>query len=181
MPFAVQLFFDGETDTAIRRIWRELAEDNVAPYLHASANRPHLTLGIYEELELAESSAALGAFAAEEPSFPFAMRHIGSFPPTNEAVVFCAPVVTQRLIALHARIHALLGGIAAGPDERYLPGNWIPHCSLATHCPAERALDAVAVCLRLFSPIEGSVVAIGVIQTGPARPQFSHTLHPMIS
>ena len=66
-------------------------------------------------------------------------------------------------------------------DERYMPENWIPHCSLATHCPVGRVLDAVAVCLRLSLPLDGRVAEVGVITTGPARPQFTYVLRLVLS
>jgi 2'-5' RNA ligase len=178
MPFAVQLFVDAATDAALRLIWRDLAEGNIAPYLHTSANRPHLTVALYERLALAESDAALVAVAAEVSPFAIAFAHLGVFPPSPEAVVFCAPPSTPRLRAVQARVHSLLDRLAHGADERYLPENWIPHCSLATHCPSERLVDALAVSLRLPLPLLGHIVEIGITQTSPARPYSSHPLQP---
>lgn len=178
MPYAVELFFDATTDTAIRHIWRRLAAGDLAPYLHTSANRPHLTVALYERLALAEGSAALAAFAAEEQAFPICLASLGLFPPASAAVVFAAPVVTLPLLAIQARIHTILGSFAQGADERYVPGNWVPHCSLATQCPPARALDSLAVCLHLALPIHGRIAEIGVMQTSPARPQFAYVLRP---
>ena len=178
MPFAVQLFFDAATDAALRRIWRDLAEGHIAPYLHMSANRPHLTVALYERLALAESDAALVALAAEVSPFAIAFAHLGVFPPSPEAVVFCAPRSTPRLRAVQAQVHDRLDRLAQGPDERYLPETWIPHCSVATHCPAERLVDALAVSLRLPLPFHGYIVEVGITQTSPARPCSSHPLQP---
>lgn len=178
MPFAVQLFFDATTDAAIRGIWRALADDDIAPYPHASANHPHLTVALYERLALAESDIELASFAAEAPPFPIDLAYVGLFPPEHEAVIFCAPIVTPHLLGMQAHLHTLLGSLAQGPDVRYVPASWVPHCSLATHCPPERLLDALAVCLRLSLPLHGRIAAIGVTQTSPARPQFVHALRP---
>lgn len=178
MPFAVQLFFDAATDAALRRICRDLAESNIAPYLHTSANRPHLTVALYERLALAESDAALVALAAEVPPFAIAFAYLGVFPPSPEAVVFCAPRSTPRLRAAQAQIHDRLDRLAQGPDERYLPETWIPHCSVATHCPSERLLDALAVSLRLPLPLQGHIVEVGITHTSPARPYSNHPLQP---
>lgn len=181
MPYAVELFFDQATDTAIRRIWRILAQREIALYLYQSANRPHLTVALYDDLALTQTDATLAQFAAETPRLPLTLALLGVFPLAREAVVFTAPIVTSRLLALHARLHALLTPMAVRPDEQYIPERWVAHCSLATHCPPERVLDALTVSLGLPLPLDAWVEEVGVVQTSPARPQFSHRLHMLQS
>lgn len=163
MSYAVELFFERGTDKAVRRIWRMLAKRVIAPYLHNSANRPHLTVALYSDIDLAESEAALARFADETMAFPLTLAALGAFPPAREAVVFCAPIVTAHLLDVQTRIHMSLNAAASEPDQLYVPGNWSPHCSLATHCPPERVIDAFAVCLALPLPLDARVEEVGIV------------------
>jgi 2'-5' RNA ligase len=100
-----------------------LAETGLAPYMHTSGNRPHLTLAIYQELVLAEAKERLTLLAATSKSLPITFSHIGLFP-TPEAVVFVAPRVTSDLLELHSRLHDLLADIGRQLLAYYLPGQW---------------------------------------------------------
>jgi 2'-5' RNA ligase len=145
MPFAIELFFDTATDEAVRRVWSALAEQRIAPYLHESANRPHISLAVYEWLDVAGCARTLEAFAAQTPAFPVILASFGVFPTNPAPVVFAAPVVTSHLLALHAGVCAVLASVAREPAAYYLPGRWVPHCSLAVHFPAER-INSASTC-----------------------------------
>ena len=80
MPFAVHLFFDTDTEVIIKSAWRKLADTEVAPYMHVSANRPHLTLAIYQHLNLTESEQQLRGLAATRNPLAVIFQHLGIFP-----------------------------------------------------------------------------------------------------
>lgn len=181
MPFAIELFFDAAVDEAVRRVWSALAEQRVAPYLHESASRPHISLAVYDWLDVAGCAHTLDAFAAQTRAYPVTLASFGVFPTDPEAVVFAAPVVTSHLLALHAGVCALLASVAREPAAYYLPGRWVPHCSLAVRFPAERINRTFDVCQQLPLPLDGRFVAIGVVETQPAKPLFSFALGPMAS
>ncbi len=176
MPFAIELFFDDATEAAVQQVWSALAERRIAPYLRESSNRPHVSLAVSERLDVAGCARALDAFAIATPGFPVTLASLGLFPSAPEPVVFAAPVVTVGLLALHAEVCALLASVAQDPSAYYLPGRWTPHCSLAVHFPPERVIPAIEVCQRLPLPLDGRIVAIGAVETRPARPLFSYPL-----
>ena len=174
MPYAIELFVDAAAEAAVREIWSALAERRIAPYLHESPSRPHVSVGVYGALDLDAAAASLRSFAAATAPLPFTLASWGLFPSASEPVVFAAPVVTVALLALHERACQQLASVARGPSAYYLPGQWTPHCSLAVHFPPERALDALEVCRALPLPLSGRFEAIGAIETGPARPLFTY-------
>jgi 2'-5' RNA ligase superfamily protein len=157
MPFAIELFFDAATDAAVRRVWAALAEQGIAPYLHESAAQPHISLAVYEGLDVSGW---------------------GVFPGASESAVFAAPVVTSDLLAVHDEACALLASVAREPAAYYLPGRWVPHCSLAVHFPEEPTDRAIAVCHQLPLPLGGHIEAIGAAETRPTRLLFSIALGP---
>src|SRR5688500_8161068 len=107
MPFAVHLFFDANTETIIKSAWRKLADTGIAPYMHQSANRPHLSLAIYQQVNLKECQQLLKSFAAARNSLLVDFQHFGIFS-TNPAAVFLASTVTASLLELHLQVHETL-------------------------------------------------------------------------
>lgn len=174
MAYAIELFFDSATETAVRRIWAELAGRGVAPYMHDSPNRPHVSLAVYDTLDITKAAAVLESFAAKTAPLPFTLASWGLFPVSPEPVVFAAPVVTATLLALQERACEVLTSAGRGPSPHYLPGQWTPHCSLAVHFPPEHVLEAIDVCRSLPLPLAGRLEAIGAIETRPARPLFTY-------
>lgn len=80
MPHAILLYFDPATQAAIRAVWKELADTQIAPYLYESPNRPHIKLAIFEGLNLPEAETRLKTLAAETPALPLDFKQVGIFP-----------------------------------------------------------------------------------------------------
>src|SRR5277367_1605375 len=102
MVHSIELVFDSDTETAIRRIWDDLAGAGIPS--QAPASRPHVTLAVAERI----------AADVDEPLRPVSRRlpldaTIGApvlFGRAN--VVFARLVVpTGELLALHAEVHRL--------------------------------------------------------------------------
>lgn len=169
MPHAILLYFDPATQTAIRAVWKELTDTQIAPYLYESPNRPHIKLAIFEGLELPEAETRLKALAAETPTIPLNFKQVGIFP-NERPTVFLAPAPTSALLDLQTRVDGALRDIGAYPPyDFFRAGHWLPHCLLAMDLPPERLNDAVAVAARLALPMPGEAVAIGVIEFHPVK------------
>jgi hypothetical protein len=172
MPFAIQVFFDPASDTAVRSLWAELASTAVPFPLQDSGNRPHLSLAIYSELKMAVCARLLTSFVQTHPPFALTIASLGIFP-GEQAVVFLAPIVSASLLDLHRQIHELLQDTGALPSTYYLPGHWTPHCTLATRVPPQFLSQALAVGLGMSFPLPISIEEIGVIQYPPVTHLFS--------
>ena len=175
MPFAVQLYFDAVTETAIRDIWRELAERGISTYMYTSGNRPHISLAIYQEIEVGVCQDRLKTFAGAYPTFQSIMPNLGIFP-SQASVLFVGPTVTPQLLDIHNRVHTLLSDIGSAPVSYYLPGYWNPHCTLAMDLPPENVPPAVSVSMSLSFPIACQVEEIGLIEFRPVKELFTYKL-----
>ena len=51
--------------------------------------------------------------------------------PGSQGVPFPGVAVTESLLTLHARTHQALAGQPVTHWPYYLPGHWVPHCTLA--------------------------------------------------
>lgn len=181
MRFGVQLFFDQVTDESVRGVWRALAERKLAPYLHQSANRPHITLVEYEDAPTGDVEHEVQAIAADTAAIPVTLVCLGLFPPTangvqHEGVVFCAPVVTRHLLQFQARVYDQLSAVSRAPALVCLPGRWVPHCSLATHFPAHLIGEVLELSRALPLPHVGEIEAIGIVELHPAKPRATYRL-----
>lgn len=170
MAYAVSIFFDGQTDMIVRHAWARMAEDGISSLLSNGPYRPHLTLAIYEELNVDAFVHTLASLVMSEEAFPVTLPYPGVFT-GGEAVVFLAATVSQALLNLHKRVHTLLTLHGTGASPYYLPDCWNAHCSMARQI-GERAIPhAVAVCLDLPLPLHGRIESIGVVET-PAEQEL---------
>jgi 2'-5' RNA ligase len=175
MFYAIHAFFDDQTQAAIKSVWKELADRGVTPYLYQSANRPHLTLAIYDKLDLQMGEPRLHDLATTTLSLPLAFPNLGMFT-TPSAAVFLAPVVDTALLALHAHVHEVFQDITSGAEEYYLPGKWVPHCALALDLDKATAIKVVEIAMHMTLPLVGQVTELGVIEARPVRHLFGFPL-----
>jgi 2'-5' RNA ligase len=136
MPFAVELLLDGRAREAVRGVWEALRDAGVSTSMLDTGSRPHVTLAVYEDLELPPFKRQAEAFFASETAIDVPLSGVGTFQ-SEEGVVYLAPVVTPELLGLHQRFHRRFDHLAAGAWAYYRPGVWVPHCTLALHVADE--------------------------------------------
>ncbi len=180
MPYAVQLYFDPITDAMVRDLWRRFAQMGITRHLEESANRPHVTLAIYDDLDVVAAERKLVQFVRPLAQFTLTFSHLGSFVYPSP-VAFLAPIVTVDLLRLHGMTHATFTEIGTHAHEHYLPGQWVPHCTLALHMAAEALPSVMEVGLEIGLPVTGAVTEIGIAQVSPTMPLFSAKLIARIS
>lgn len=178
MPFAVHLFFDTSAEAVIKSAWKKLADTGIAPYMHQSANRPHFTLAIYEDIDSTASEQLLKSFATTTNPLPVIFQYLGIFPTTPSAV-FLSSAVTVPLLELHAQIHETMRHIGRDPNPYYLPGNWVPHCTLALELEPRLITRVLEFGLQMPLPFSGEISEIGVIEFRPVKHLFGFALRDM--
>lgn len=82
----------------------------------------------------------------------------------SEEALFLGVPVTADLLAFHADVRATLAGQAVEHWPYYLPGNWVPHCTLAEGLDKAQAGQAFGV-LYGYEPITATVSAVGIKDT----------------
>ena len=127
MVHSIELVFDPDTESAIRRIWEGLAAAGIPS--QAPASRPHVTLAVADGI----SAQVDELLRPVSERLPLACS-VGApvlFGRAN--VVFARLVVpTGELLALHAEVHRLcLPHMEPKPMANSLPGQWTAHVTLA--------------------------------------------------
>jgi len=150
MVHSIELVFDRDTESAIRRIWDDLAGAGIPS--QAPAGRPHVTLAVAERI----------AADVDELLSPVGQRlpldaTIGApvlFGRAN--VVFARLVVpTSELLALHAEVHRLCRPyLEPGPMATSVPGQWTAHVTLARRVGGAQLGRVLRIAGRL-SQIDG--------------------------
>jgi hypothetical protein len=85
--------------------------------------------------------------------------------------------VTAELLAFHANVHTALANQLVEHWPHYLPGNWVPHCTLAEGLGTTQASAAFGLIYE-YEPITVAVESVGIKDTasGAISEVFSATL-----
>lgn len=164
MAHAVEMFFDEAADAAVRALWRRLDEAGVpslAGFGHRR-HRPHVSLAVAGAIPR-RTRDALRAELAPLALPGLWLYTLGTFP-TEQNGLFLGAVVDAELLALHSAAHDALAGRVSQPWAYYLPGAWVPHCTLAH----DLSVDQLALAVRSLhpvSPVRAAVRSVGITDT----------------
>ena len=167
MPFAVEMFFDENADKLVRDVWDDLARAKVNSFMIDGGYRPHVTLGVLESYTSPGFEDEFRSFC-KRVVFPIKFDCLGIFP-QPEGVVFLGTVVTEQLLSVHREFQTRFSGLMSGVRPYYLPGNWVPHCTLAYGLSVDAIPAAVEVCSQCTFSLIGQVREIGLVEVPKHR------------
>lgn len=170
MKHAVYLTLDAVTAEIIEDIANRIADIHPSHRPEGSEIRPHITLGACDDLDIERCEAILSGLS-EMIATPPLTCHFGSLGTfgTDPAVLFVAPVVTAGLLELHAWFHEQFAPIASQQSAFYLPGRWVPHCTLAERLPIALLSEAMHIASTIRLPLLATVAAIEIVDIPSAR------------
>jgi 2'-5' RNA ligase len=175
MAYAIELFLDQETCKHIRRVWERLHDLGIGGPLYDSGAFPHITLSIFDELDLESSKRNIELLAERFPSFELSFTEIATFTEARN-VVFLKADESSTLTSMKEYLSRALATTAAeewyySRDER-----WVPHVTLAIDVPAEQIQAAVEIASHIPLPLIGSALKVGVVQLEPLKHLASRDL-----
>ena len=144
MALAVCLLFDARGERAIRALWDQLETLGVPSLRSHTHGRhvPHLSYAVLRSWDLARVTAAHSELEAGEPS-DVSFDGIGLF---RRGRAWLLAGVAADLAIRQERIVRAVTATGAELHKHYLPGRWLPHCSLAPRAPlAQLPILAAAV------------------------------------
>ncbi|MCH9730639.1 MAG: 2'-5' RNA ligase family protein [Actinomycetia bacterium] len=145
MVHSVELLFDPDTESAVRRIWDALADAGVraraAPV--SPTDRPHVTLTVADNMSDAVSASLRPSLAR----LPLDCRIGAPMLFGSRAVTLVRLVVpSAELLSLQADVHrACLPHMLDGPLGNVEPGSWTPHVTLARRIGPDQLPHALAL------------------------------------
>ena len=143
MPFALSVKSVNPTAEAIMSLWDQVSVFEDSPSMRALNYPPHITFAIYDapEVTRAIAIAVVNGVSFGRTTIEITFDRIRTFDGPR-LILWAAPERKQVLFDMHRRIHTAINPKFCRPH--YRPGNWVPHCTLATRIVAERNADAVA-------------------------------------
>jgi 2'-5' RNA ligase len=163
VPYSIELRFDDALTEAIA-LWSEAIAER-AELAHGVAE-PHLSLAVYDDREGVDPDKLVGALdrlAPRYPPTPVTFASAGVFP-TEERVLFLAPVVTPQLLTLHHAYHSLTAALRPLCRSHYLPGRWVPHCTLAMFLPLPALLGGLEQLAGRWTPLSGEIRHVALVE-----------------
>ncbi|HJP75966.1 MAG TPA: 2'-5' RNA ligase family protein [Pseudonocardiaceae bacterium] len=164
MAQALEFFFDGEADAAVRALWQRLDEAGVPSLATRShrRHRPHVTFAIASSIPVRTRKDLAGELRLL--SLPTLWLYtLGTFP-TQENALFLGAVTDAEVLAVHSAVHDVLAGKVRDPWAYYLPGAWVPHCALAQDLDGAQ-LAAGFAAVHPIEPIRARIAEVGVTDT----------------
>jgi 2'-5' RNA ligase len=164
MAIGVSAWFDSATESAIRAMWKQLADAGVSRTLHDGPYRPHVTLAVFETIDREAFVPAIRQHLSSLRPLPVVFAGLGIFL-NDPLTVYLSVTPSDRLLHLHRDVHELLRGRAQGPTPYYLQDSWTPHATLAFALPRTMLPKAMDLLSAIALPFEGVVDRLGVIDT----------------
>ncbi|MGH6901814.1 MAG: 2'-5' RNA ligase family protein [Geminicoccaceae bacterium] len=178
MAYAVELRFDEDLAERVRALWLALEQIGAGSFGPGSAPVPHMSLAVYDdedEVDAAAASDLVAELAARGTRSEIAFASLGVFP-TEENVLFLAPVVTPTLLDLHAAYHAMAQRLGATCRPYYLPGRWVPHCTLSMQGSIAGVQDGLGHLAARWKPPRGTIRSVALIKVPPLLTIAEHRL-----
>ncbi|MEV4311063.1 2'-5' RNA ligase family protein [Actinocrispum sp. NPDC049592] len=164
MAQGVVVFFDERADRAVRALWRRLEAAGVPPVIKRPEGNwpPHVTFALTKSIP--RRTRDLLKDELRTLTIPnLWLSTLGTFP-TTENVLMLGAVVDNELLAVHSAIHDVLAGAVQAPSAYYLPGAWIPHCTLTQSIEHQQMVEGFAA-LHPIDRIEARVSEVSIVDT----------------
>ena len=132
MAQGVVVLFDDKADKAVRELWARL---DAAGLPSRRDFAPHLTFAMASDIP----ARARDALRAELRTLHVPSLFFGSLSTfaNTENVLMLSAVTDPELLAVHSAVHDVLAGKVRNPSAYYLPGSWVPHCTLLQQVSAD--------------------------------------------
>jgi 2'-5' RNA ligase len=160
----VVVFFDDRADRAVRALWKRLEQAGV-PILAPASKKlwpPHVTFAMAKVIPRRSRDALKDELRTLAiPSLW--LSNLGTFP-TSANVLMLGAVVDAELLAVHSAIHDVLAGQVQSPSAYYMPGSWVPHCTLTEGVEHHQMAEGFAA-LHPIERIEARVSEVAIVDT----------------
>ena len=163
MALAVCLLFDRRSDRILRSLWDRL-EDLGVPTLRSHTHGrhvPHLSLAVLRQWQHDEVKKAVEALPDGGPVNLY-FDALGTF---RRGRAWLVPAVTADVLRRQERTVSALAATSADLHRHYVPGVWVPHCTIAPRVPLV-ALPVLAAAVYDVLPLKVDADRAALIDSG---------------
>jgi 2'-5' RNA ligase len=166
MALAVCLLFDERTNRSLRHLWDRL-EDLGVPSLRSHTHGrhvPHLSYAVLREWRLDDVREKVEAIPSGAP-YDLHFDALGTF---RRGRSWLAPAVTSDLTRRQERVVSAVAATGADLHRHYLPGVWMPHCTIAPRVQLA-VLPALAAAVYDVLPLRAYADRAALVDSGTAE------------
>lgn len=171
MTCGAALYFDKETDAAIRRLWQMIEDAGLPSRMLSMAYPPHMTILVCEDSNLEAVRETLSEFIAHQPPIEVEFHSLGVFA-TPDGVIYLSPVATQHMLAFHEALWAIIEPYSQQPKDLYRPGSWVPHITLDVEVPHDKIGAVIETLLQAELPKKGLLTSLFMAEFLSEPPAF---------
>lgn len=175
MAYAIELFLDQETCKHIRQVWERLHDLGIGSPLYDSGAFPHVTLSIFDELDLESSKVSIELLAERFSAFEVTFTGVATFSEARN-VVFLQAEDSSYLDGMKQLLSSSLKRTSAEEWYYSREERWVPHVTLAIDVPDEKMDTAVNISSRIPLPLKSRALKVGVVQLDPLKHLASRDL-----
>lgn len=174
MQYAIELFFDKETEESLFELAKKVADANLSTKYLEWKTRPHVTLACFNDVDEEKCIERLKEFAISHSAVPANMDSVGMFNDTK--VVFISPTMNRAMFKFHEELHECMKEFDTKGWHWYCPDDWVPHCAmvLAGEDEDEAFYKASDLVLREYKKLFGQFTRVGLVKiTFPVEEIFT--------
>lgn len=167
MAYAVELYLELNIEAQVYDIWQSLKAARISSFMVDGHFRPHISLGVCENIDKETYRPHLESFADQLSPFNVWLPNIGVFM-GEKAVIYIGVTATQELLDLHARFYRAFGACALSQSQHYHVGQWVPHITLAMNVETKdlaRAMNVVSAPVKTLLNRFVEVQQVGLVDT----------------
>ncbi len=165
--YLISAYFDEKTNKTLQKYVDGIAEMTGNSFMKDNNVPPHMTIVGFEARDEAEITEIFERSVKGIRIGNIAIPTIGQMFPY---VLFAAPVLNRFLFDLQ---EDMIRGLQDMPEvilnKYYKTYSWMPHITLGKTLNLEQMKQAFEFMQKSFSPLAGTVVAIGLAKTNPHR------------
>lgn len=174
MQYAIELYFDSETEEKLYDLARKVADAKLSTKYLEWKTRPHVTLACFNDVDEEKCIEQLKKFAKSHKTAPANLESVAMFNDTR--VIFISPTMNRSMFDLHEELHTCMEEFDKTGWHWYCPDDWVPHCAivLAGEDETEVFYKASDLILREFEKIYGQFTRVGLVKiTFPVEEIFT--------
>lgn len=161
--YAFVAYFDNKTETLMKNIWKDLSVKNITQYgVENKGKRPHITIADYDSLAKDVLIEMLDSYYEDKYKVDICLNIIGTFIKTG--TLFIAPALSTELWSFHKEHHDYFNEFDKDKSSLYLPGSWIPHCTIASRLNEETMLEAFKYCKKNIDKLYCQISEVALIE-----------------
>lgn len=161
--YAVAALFDNATEKCIKNLWNSLRDKEISNYgQEVKDRRAHITIADYNNLDKNSFIELMEEVYKDKNEIEISLSILGTF--IKSGTLFVSAVITTELQEFHKSYHDRFSKFNDDPNSFYLPGKWVPHCTIASRLNDENMLKAFDYCSKELKMIKGKITEIALLE-----------------